>query len=175
MNRYATFWSITLKTAVVHTVSYFVMGLLAYTLFDYTDLYANSSLNLLMRQTSEPLVMAGPLFQPIRGLLFGLAFYLLRPVMFARRGWLKMWGVLIIIGILSPFGPAPGSIEGLIFTVLPLSAHFTGQIEVYLQSLLLSAGVFYWVTHPRKKWLSWALGLTFTLALVLPVMGLLMG
>ena len=77
------------KTIVTHTVTYFAMGLPASTVFDYKKLYADTALRLLMRQTTDPLVMSGPLFQPIRGFLFG---------------------------ILGPFGPAPGSIEGVICT-----------------------------------------------------------
>jgi hypothetical protein len=152
------------------------MGILAFFFFDYSIQYADTSVRLLMRQTTEPLVMAGPLFQPIRGLLFGIAFYLLREVLFGKKnGWLTMWIVLVIIGILSPFGPAPGSIEGMIFTVLPLSSHLMGQPEIYLQSLLLSVVLFYWVNHPEKKWLNWVLGVTFLLVLLFPTLGLLMG
>ncbi|MBN2393453.1 MAG: hypothetical protein JXR84_22160 [Anaerolineae bacterium] len=175
-NNQLTFWGITLKTAVVHTVTYFLVGMLAYAVIDYSTQYAETSLRLLMRQTTEPLVIAGPLFQPIRGALFGIAFYLLRETLFNKKnGWLIAWAVLLIIGIITPFGPAPGSIEGLIFTTLPFSAHMTGQIEIYVQSLLLSAVTFYWVAHPEKKWLNWVLGIVFFLALLLPTMGLLFG
>jgi len=175
-NSQPTFWGIALKTIVVHTVTYFLMGFLAFVIFDYSTQYAETSLRLLMRQTTEPIVMAGPLFQPIRGFLFGLAFYLLREPFFGRKyGWLTMWLVLVILGILSTFGPAPGSIEGMIFTVLPLSSHLSlGQLEVYAQSLLLSIITYYWVTHPQKKWLTWGLGAVFFLALLLPTLGLLM-
>ncbi|MFN2284528.1 MAG: hypothetical protein ACK2UQ_08900 [Anaerolineae bacterium] len=175
-NDQLTFWSITLKTAVVHTVTYFLVGMLAFFVIDYSTQYAETSLRLLMRQTTEPLVIAGPLFQPIRGALFGIAFYLLRETFFNKKnGWLIAWAVLLIIGILTPFGPAPGSIEGLIFTTLPLSAHLTGQIEIYAQSFLLSVVTFYWINHPEKKWLSWVLGIVFFLALLFPTMGLLFG
>ena len=174
-NTRPTFWGIVLKTIVVHTVTYFLMGILAFFLFDYSAQYAETSLRLLMRQTTEPMVMAGPLFQPIRGFLFGIAFYLLREVFFGKKnGWLIMWVVLVIIGILSPFGPAPGSIEGMIFTVLPLSSHLMGQVEIYLQSFLLAVVVYYWVNHPQKKWLSWVLGVAFFLALLFPTLGLIM-
>jgi hypothetical protein len=175
MNNHYTFWGITLKTIITHTITYFLMGFLSFIIFDYSTQYAETSLNLLMRQTTEPIVMAGPLFQPIRGFLFGIAFYLLREVFFDKRlGWLIMWVVLIIFGILSPFGPSPGSIEGMIFTVLPLSSHMTGQLEVYLQSLLLSVITYYWVNHPEKKWLNWVLGMAFFLTLLFPTLGLLM-
>ncbi len=167
---------IIVKTVVTHTVTYVVMGLLAFVAFDYPRLYANTSLNLLMRRTSEPLVMAGPLFQPIRGLLFGIVFYLLREPFFGKKnGWLLMWTVLVSVGILGTFGPAPGSLEGAIYTVLPLRLHLTGLPETLLQSLLLSLVLFHWVSHPQKKWLSWSMGLAFFVALLLPALGLLLG
>ena len=55
MNNNPTFWGITLKTIVVHTVTYFLIGLLAFFLLDYSTQYAETSLNLLMRQTTHPL------------------------------------------------------------------------------------------------------------------------
>jgi uncharacterized phage infection (PIP) family protein YhgE len=175
-NHGLTLWSSILKTIVVHTITYFLVGILALVFFDYSTQYAETSLNLLMRPTTDPWVIAGPLFQPIRGLLFGIAFYLLREVFFGKKnGWLIMWVILVILGILSPFGPAPGSVEGLIFTVLPLSLHLMGQPEIYLQSFLLSVGLYYWVNHPEKKWLNWVLGIVFFLTMLFPTLGLLAG
>src|SRR3990172_9686644 len=95
-----TFWAITLRTIVVHTVTYFFVGLLAFTLFDYSARFADPALSSFMRQTNDPLVTAGVLFQPLRGLLFGIVFYLLRDVLFRRKnGWLIMWITLVVIGI----------------------------------------------------------------------------
>jgi hypothetical protein len=68
---------VAVKTLVTHTITYSAFGLLAFAILDYRRLYAETSLNLLMRQTNSPWVLAGPLFQPIRGLLFGLVFFLL--------------------------------------------------------------------------------------------------
>lgn len=164
-----------LKAIATHTITYFIMGLLASTVFDYGTLYAETSLNLLMRQTSHPLVMAGPLFQPIRGALFGLVFFMLRDTLFGRRnGWLTMWVLLLVVGIINPFGPTPGSIEGLIYTIVPAGIQLKGLPEVLLQSLLLSVVLVYWVNHPKKKWLNWIMGITFFLVLLLPTLGLLM-
>ena len=69
------FPSVAIKTVIVHTVTYFIVGFLSSTVFDYGTAYAETALNLLMRPVSHPLVMAGVLFQPLRGLLFGVAFY----------------------------------------------------------------------------------------------------
>lgn len=174
--RRPTFWGVTLKTIVVHTITYFAVGLLAFTIFDYTARFADPALSSFMRQTDDPLVAAGPLFQPIRGLLFGIVFYLLREVLFRRRdGWLVMWIMLVFVGIFSTFGPAPGSIEGLIYTTLPIRGQLAGLSEVLLQSLLLSVVTFVWVRAPERRWLSLLLGILFFIVLLLPALGLLLG
>jgi len=162
------------KTSVTHTVTYFIMGLLASTMLDYARFYAESSLNLMMRQTNDPWVMAGPLFQPIRGILFGIVFYLLRDSFFGRKnGWLVMWIVLVVVGIIGTFGPTPGSLEGMLFTVFPLWVHLRGLPEVLLQSLFLSFILVYWVNHPQKKWLNWVMGIAFFVLMSFPILGLL--
>lgn len=171
-----TFKSITIKTTIIHTVTYFIMGLLAFTFFDYSSKFADPTVANLMRQTSDPLVASGPLFQVLRGILFGLVFYSLREIVFARkRGWLILWLMLVIVGILSPFGPSPSSIEGMIYTVLPTWFHFTGLPEVLIQSLLLAFLTHYWVNHSEKKWLGWVFGIVFALVLLMSTMGILAG
>src|SRR5262245_24440265 len=115
---------VVVKTIVTHTVTYFVVGLAAFWSFDYARKFAEPGVRSLMRPTDDPLVMAGPLFQPIRGLVFGLVFYLLRDSVFrARSGWLILWLVLVVVGVLSTFGPAPASVEGMVYTTLPMRFH----------------------------------------------------
>src|SRR5829696_4351899 len=166
--------SLTVKTVVVHTITYFVAGLLAYTLGGYEKTFSEPPLSYLMRPTSDRVVMAGPLFQPVRGVIFALALYPLRSVLFAeRRGWLKLWWLLLALGVLSTFGPAAGSVEGLIYTVIPPRVQLLGLWEVVLQTLLLSVVLFHWVDHPEKRWLDWTLGIAFCIVMILPVLGLL--
>jgi hypothetical protein len=166
---------LTLKTLIVHTITYFVAGILAYTLGGYEETFSEPPLSYFMRPTSDPTVMAGPLFQPVRGVIFALAFYPLRSVLFAeRRGWLILWWLLLALGVLATFGPAPGSVEGLIYTVIPPAAQILGLWEVLLQSLLLSVVLFYWVNNPGKAWLNWILGIAFSVVMILPVLGLLL-
>jgi hypothetical protein len=165
---------LTMKTIVVHTVTYFIAGILAYTINDYKTMYAQPPLSYLMRPTTDPIVMAGSLFQPIRGVLFALAFYPLRSVIFDRpRGWLTLWWLLLALGVLSTFGPAFGSVEGLIYTTLPIRTQLLGLWEVVLQSFLFSFILFHWVNQPQKRWLPWAMSTAFGLAILLPVLGLL--
>jgi len=175
-SRQPSFLPLALKTIVVHSVTYFVMGLLASTLLDYGAWYAGEPLRSFMRQTSDPMVMAGPLLQPIRGLLFAVVFYLLRDALFGKKyGWLVMWATLVIVGILSTFGPSPGSIEGMIYSILPFAMHLKGWPEVMLQALFFSLLLTYWVDHPGVKWLTWLLVAVFVVIMLLPALGLLMG
>ena len=164
---------LTVKTVIAHTITYFVAGILAYTLGGYEKTFSQPPLSYFMRPTSDPLVMAGPLFQPIRGVIFASAFYPLRDVLFGqRRGWLILWWLLLALGVLSTFGPAPGSVEGLIYTIISPVSQVLGLWEVLLQSLLFSFILCYWVNHPEKRWLNWTLGIAFSIVMILGVLGL---
>jgi hypothetical protein len=171
-----TLWPVILKTAVTHTVTYFLLGLAALLLLDYSARYADPAVAILRRQTTDPLVAAGPLFQPVRGALFGIVIYLLRDLVLARkRGWLTLWAVLAIVGVISPFGAAPASIEGMIYTTLPLWFHLNSLPEILVQSLLLAVAAPYWINHPQNQWLGWLMGIVFVIILLLGVAGVLAG
>lgn len=170
------FWVLTLKTIVAHTITYFLVGLVAFTVLNYTELYARPEVAAYMRQTSDPIVALGPALQPIRGVLFAVVFYLLRDSLFGRKhGWLIMWAMLALLGIFSTFGPASGSVEGLIYTTIPASDQFSGGLlEVLTQSLLFAALLTYWVNHPQKRWLTWLLAIAFVLVMLMSIMGFFM-
>lgn len=171
-----SFWVLTLKTIVAHTVTYFLAGLAALTLFDYAAQFAKPATAVFMRQTSDPIVALGPALQPIRGVLFALVFYVLREPLFGRKhGWLILWLMLVVLGIFSTFGPASGSVEGLIYTTIPASEQLSGGLlEVLTQSLLFAALLYYWVNHPEKRWLAWVLGVLFILVILMSALGFVM-
>lgn len=159
------------KMAMVHTITYLFMGIIAMNLMDYRAAFASPEMACWMRSFDDPILQAGVLFQPLRGVLFGLAFYPVRSILFsANRGWLIMGWLLVALGILGTFGPAPGSFEGYIFT--RLHGQYMGYIEVVPQALLLAAIVCYWVRHPGK-WLNWLLGILFGITVALPILGML--
>lgn len=169
-----TLFALIIKTAVMHTLTYFLMGILAATLLNYAERFARPEMVCWMRPTTDPIVMAGVLFQPLRGIVFALVFFPLQQQLFARQnGWLLLWWLLVGLGILSTFGPAPGSIEGLVYTVIPWTDQVIGWLEVVPQALLLSIGLWAWVRHSEKRWLNWGLGAAFVIVMVLPVLGLL--
>jgi hypothetical protein len=161
------------KTMVSHTLTYFVVGFLAFLTLDYSARFSDPAVAAYSRPTSDPMVIAGPLFQPIRGFLFGIVFYLLRESFFRRpRGWLILWVTLAVIGILGQFTGGLGSIEGLVYSRVPVPFQLMLLPEVFIQTFLLSILLFYWIRHP-KRWLDWVLGIAFLLVLILPALGLL--
>lgn len=173
-NNQPGFLALAAKTIVAHSVTYFFMGILASTFLNYAERFARPEMACWMRQLDDPLIMAGPLLQPIRGLIFALAFYPLRETLFGRKnGWLILWWLLVALGILSTFGPPPGSIEGMIYTRIPILDQLVGWLEVVPQALLLSGILFYWVNHPEKKWLNWVMGVFFFVVNLMLVAGLL--
>ena len=163
---------LSLKTIIVHTLTYTFMGVLAYTFMHYDEAFAKPELSCWMRPTSDPLVMAGPLFQPIRGLIFALAFFPIRDFLFNKKnGWLITWWILAALGILSTFGPAPGSVEGMVYTILPIS--IDTYLEVVPQAFLLSGLLFYWIKNYNKRWLNWIMGIAFIIIIIMPILGLI--
>lgn len=171
-----TLSSLTLKAIVAHTLTYFLVGFVASTVFNYAADFSRPELLRYMRQIGDPIIALGPALQPIRGVIFALAFYPLREILFKRpNGWLLTWWLLVALGILSTFGPAPGSVEGAIYTTLPLRDQFLsgGMLEILSQSFLFSALLYYWVNHPEKRWLNWVLGMLFMLMLLMSALGYL--
>jgi hypothetical protein len=167
------FLSLAAKTAVCHTITYLIMGALAFNFLHYAELIARPCSG--MRPMTDPLVRGGALFQPLRGVLFALVFYPLRDRLFGvKRGWLLMSWMLVALGILGTFAAAPGSLEGLIYLTAPVAEQLRGYLEIVTQALLLSALLCYWVNHPGKKWLTWLLSIAFCLVVAVVTLGLLM-
>jgi hypothetical protein len=165
------FLSLAAKTAVCHTLTYFVLGALAFNLLHYAELIAQPCSG--MRPMSDPLVRAGMLFQPLRGVVFALVFYPFRQRLFGRRhGWLLMGWMLFALGILGTFAAPAGSMEGLIYTTTPIRMQFRGWLEIVPQAFLLSALLCFWVNNSSKRWLTWLLSVVFFLLMAFFVLAL---
>ena len=75
-----------------------------------------------------------------------------------------LWWLLVALGILGTFGPAPASLEGMVYTTWPVLGQLGGWLGVVPQALLLSVILCYWVNHP-KKWLNWTLAVLFVIVM----------
>ena len=98
------------------------------------------------------LQLAGPLFQFVRGPLFALALYPFYDILFGKKkGWLYLWGVFVILVGFNSIVPGPGSIEGMVFTTLPMWFHLIGIPELVIQALLLSGILYAWINKPDTR------------------------
>lgn len=160
------------KMAVCHTITYSVMGAIAYNLFHYAELFNQPNSG--FRHIDDPLVILGVVFQPLRGLLFAAVFYPIRKAVFGRKwDWLVMAWILVGLGILGTFAAPPGSMEGFIYTTTPILFQIRSYVEIVTQAVLLSVMVCWWLRHGEKMWVNSVLGGMFVVVLVLPVLGLL--
>ncbi len=104
------------RVVTCQMVTYSLAGAGALILLDYRTLFQTEPLAHFMRPISSPWIAAGPALQVVRGLVFALALWPFRRVFLGERvGWLKLWGLLVGLCILSTTGPAPGSLEGFVY------------------------------------------------------------
>jgi hypothetical protein len=142
------------RVVSLHMITYFLAGLGAFFILDYRQVFETTELRYLMLPTTSPWVAAGPALQVIRGLLFAAILYpLFGEFMRRSRGALLLWSLFVGLAILGTAGPSPGSLEGVIYTKLPLRLHLLGLPEVLLQTLLFSAGLVGWCRKP-SRWMN---------------------
>lgn len=140
------FWRI----ASSQIVTYMVMGVIATNLLNYKEIFDSSDT---LRAYDSPWIAAGPALQVFRGLIFALALWYFKDnFLFQKYGWLKLWGLLVGLSILSTTAAASGSIEGFIYTTTPIPDQMKGYIEVVPQVGMFSFFVCYWYAHPKKLW-----------------------
>jgi hypothetical protein len=140
------------RVVACHVVTYLVCGLVFSNLLDYASRWQDP-LFAFMRPLDSPWVALGPALQVVRGLVLAIALYPFRGV-FLREDkgavWLAM--LLIGIGVLSTYGPAPGSLEGLVYTRLPLAMHLFGLPEVLIQAAAFCVVLVAWNRRPHRAW-----------------------
>lgn len=137
------------KVTIAHIVTYFICGVLAMNLFQYNEQMNNVGL----KSVEEINGLAVIFGQLIRGVLFGIVIWWIKDSIIGKKlAWLKLWAILVIIGIISIYEPASASIEGFIYLIpssepLPLAFELGSRAEITIQPLLFSLIV----TFQRKK------------------------
>ncbi len=143
------FWRIT----AAHMVTYMIMGIIASNLLDYQNLFENTLMSCFYRPFNSPWITAGPALQIIRGLVFALAlWYFKENFLHQKYGWLKLWGLVVGLSILSTAGAPPGSIEGFIYTKIPVADQVKGYFEVIPQTGFFALIVCFWYEKPKRVW-----------------------
>ena len=137
------------KVIVAHVITYWAVAFMFMPLtFDYADSIAELMGFKPLDEISMGTVMFG---QIVRGLLLAIVLWWIKDsIIGIKLGWLKLWAVLIILGIFNTYGAAQGSIQGMIYLApiddLPASMNF-GMLEIMVQPLLFSIAV----TFQRKR------------------------
>lgn len=140
------------KVMIAHTLTYFLLGVIMSNIFDYQSIFEKEIIRDFMLPYGSDNILYGPLLQPLRGLLFAFAIWPIRTIVLDKKnGWLVLWGIFIVFGILATPAAAPCSMEGMIYSKLPLWFHFIGFPELLIQTLLFSLMIYWWVRKPEKK------------------------
>ena len=144
-SNWKTFLDFALKVIVAHMATYFIFGIIMSNVFDYGAIFQREIIRDYMIPMDEHNIVLGPFLQPIRGLIFAIGLWPLRNFLIEKkRGWLTLWGLLVTIGILSTPAASPGSIEGMLYSKLPMWYHLMGYPEIVLQTLVFSIWLVWW-------------------------------
>lgn len=144
-SNWKTFLTFALKVIVAHMATYFIFGIIFSNVFDYGEIFQRPIIRDYMIPMDEHNIVLGPFLQPIRGLIFAIGLWPLRSFLIEKkRGWLTLWGLLVTIGILSTPAASPGSIEGMLYSKLPMWYHLMGYPEIILQTLVFSIWLIWW-------------------------------
>ena len=130
-----------IKVAVIHTLTYIVFGILFSNLFDYSSIYSDPIITNFMRSFESPLIFIGPFLQPIRAIFIAIALFPIRNIITTKFGWFIVWLLFACIGIIAAPSSAPSSIEGIVYTQLPIKFHIINLPELLIQTFSFS--IFY--------------------------------
>ncbi|MBR4791339.1 MAG: hypothetical protein IK024_10650 [Treponema sp.] len=143
--------SFVLYVTFAHVITYFICGVIFSQLMGYSEWWKQPVVCDYFRTFDGAASAAGPFIQIIRGLLFGFILIPLIDFIKQKSGWLKLWLLFVGIGIIGAPAAAPGSIEGVVYSKLPLAFHFVGLPEVCSQTLLFSLLVYRHLNSADKK------------------------
>jgi len=151
-SNFKTFLAFTVRVMIVHMLTYFIFGLIMSNVFHYANVFKQEIIRDYMLPMDRHNILIGPFMQPVRGLIFAIGLWPLRDLLIERkRGWLILWGLLVTIGILSTPAAAPGSVEGMLYSKLPMWYHLIGYPEIMLQTLVFSIWLVWWERQSIKK------------------------
>ena len=144
-NDWKMFLGFALRVIIAHTLTYFVFGIIMSNVFNYAEIFKQAVIRDYMLPIDQHNVLIGPFMQPVRGLIFAIGLWPIRSFLIEKkRGWLTLWGLLVTIGILSTPAASPGSIEGMLYSKLPMWYHWIGYPEIMLQTLTFSIWLIWW-------------------------------
>jgi len=141
------------RVVALHTIAYFIAGILALIFMGYKELFSSDVLSSLMRPVDSAMVAIGPSLQIILGLFMSLFLFPFRSIFLEKKnGWVYLFFLITGFTLFAPQLPGPGSFEGVLYTILPWQAHLIGLPEMLIYSALFSVGIVWWYKKPKKAW-----------------------
>lgn len=140
------------KITLIHVLTYIVCGIIFSMFFKYQE-----SLKVTegFRDMNHIMVQLSPIFQIVRGILFGLVLLLIRQSFHGKKyDWLKLWLIIIVIGIFNTPATAPFSIEEFIYyepSNIAWNLQLGGLAEILIQTLLFSFLSMRVIKHSSSK------------------------
>ena len=126
-----------LKVTFAHIFTYIICGVIAMTLFDYMEWIAEQEN---WREPNDLMYAFALPLQLVRGALYGIALLFFKDTLLhSKYGFIKLYLIMIILGIFNTPAPSPGSIEAFIYLVPsnePLGVKLGGMVEILTQNLL---------------------------------------
>jgi hypothetical protein len=130
------------RIVVLHIFTYILSAITFTIIFDYNELYRTGITAYYMKDYGSVNIIAGPFIQLFRGILYGVVLLVTKNSFINEKySWLKLWIVMLILGLLNPLTISPGSVMGMVYTQLSLEFHMKTAIEAATQSLLFAAMV----------------------------------
>jgi hypothetical protein len=127
------------RFAVVHTLIYIITGLIFQNYLNYDPQFTSSVLYNNFREIDSFIIRFAPIFQLMRGIFIGLIIYpVYGGIVKSQYSWLKLFALLWGLTLIGAVAATPGSIEGFIYTKIPVIEHLVGLPEVTLQAFLFS-------------------------------------
>lgn len=130
------------RITVIHIFTYIICAITFSIVFDYHELFGKGITAYYMKDYGSVNIIAGPIIQLFRGILYGVFLLLIRNSIINKTyGCIKLWIMILILGLFNPLTISPGSIMGMVYTQLSLEFHIKSVIEAATQSLLFAAMV----------------------------------
>jgi hypothetical protein len=151
-NNWKAFFRFALRVIIAHMATYFIFGIIMSNVFDYEEIFKREIIRDFMIPFDDHNISYGPFLQPLRGLIFAIGLWPIRGLLIEKkRGWLILWGLLVTIGIPSTPAAAPGSLEGIVYSRIPMWYHLMGLPEITLQTLFFSIWLVWWERQTEKS------------------------
>ena len=126
-----------LKITFAHVVTYILCGIIFMNINNYSE-WIDTQNN--WRDASSIIYQLSFVFQILRGILYAIIILIIKDIIIGTKfGILKLFVIMIILGIINTPGTGPMSIEEFIYMVPsdePLNVRIGGLIEIITQNLL---------------------------------------